>query len=486
MKLVLVVLVLGVQVVSAQPMRRQHDRAATYSVAVDGHPGDGPADAKVTMVVVHDYTDPYSHRNRKTLDELRQKYQRDLRIVFRNMVVHPRNAMAAALASCAAHEQNKFDLMEDKLWEGFAARQWDLTDVDLGNGPQKCWETPEGCRYVTAWAKEIGLRMDRFHADMKACEQVIADDMRELGGDLAVQATPTFFINGRHLAGAMPTGEYEKLIDEELARANDRIRKGTPKRRYYRTWVVDKGDKRVDTVAARPTPVMPRPPRREPDRARTYAVPVAGYPSVGPADAAVTLVKAQDYADPYSDRNRATLDELRKRYGKDLRIVYRNMVVHPRNAMAGALASCAASRQNKFDQMETKLWEAFGQRQLDPSEVTLSNGIEKCWDIQGGCPHVTRFATEIGLDLRRFHADMKACVPIVNRDMQELSQAFAIGATPSFFINGRYLAGAHPVESFATLIDEELATARDRIKKGTPRARYYRTWILGKGEKRVP
>jgi protein-disulfide isomerase len=488
MKLALVLLVVGVHTASAQPMRRAPDRAATYAIAVDGHPGDGPADAKVTMVVVHDYTDPYSHKNRTTLDELRKKYQRDLRIVFRHMVVHPRNAMAAALASCAAHKQKKFDQMEDKLWDGFAARQWDMTDVDLGNGPQKCWETPDGCQFVTAWAKEIGLNMGRFHADMKTCEAVIADDMRDLGQDFAVQATPTFFVNGRVLSGAMPTEQYVKLIDEELALANDRIKKGTPKGRYYKTWVIDKGLKRVDVAAApapAPPPVMPRPGRREPDRALTYAVPVDGYPSHGPADALVTLVKVQDYADPYSDKNRATLEDLRKKYGKDLRVVYRNVVVHPRNAMAAALASCAANKQNKFDQMEVKLWEAFTVRQLDATEVDLGNGPENCWETKNGCQHVNRRAKEIGLDLRRFEADMKACTRTVNDDMFEMSNQFAVTATPGFFVNGRFLSGAQPIESFSTLIDEELAKANDRVKKGTPRAKYYKQWISGQGEKQV-
>ena len=45
--------------------------------------------------------------------------------------------------------------------------------------------------------------------------------------------------------------------------------------------------------------------------------------------------------------------------------------------------------------------------------------------------------------------------------------------------------GAQPVENFAQLVDEELAKATDRIKKGTPKARYYKTWIVDKGDKQV-
>jgi protein-disulfide isomerase len=486
MKLAPLVLLLVPATAVARP---EPDKALTYSIAVDGYASDGPVDAKVTLVMAQDYADPFSQRSRNTLEELRKKYGNDLRIVFRNMVVHPRNAMASALASCAALKQKAFDTMEEKLWGQFGQRQWDLSDIDLGNGPQKCWDTVEGCKNVVGFATEAGLKVDRFKADMRACVQTVEDDMTDLK-KFAVQATPTFFINGRHLAGAQPTQNFETIVDEELAKANERIKKGTAKARYYRTWVVDKGEKKVDQTA-QPTPVPAPPPvgirpsRPEPDRALTYAIPVAGYPTQGPADALVTLVIAHDYADPYSNKNRDTLAELAKKYGRDLRIVYRNLVVHPRNAMAGALASCAAHRQTKFEPMETKLWEAFAQRSLDLTDVDQGNGPQKCYDMPEGCPIVVGFAKSLGLDVNRFKADMKgACVKIVADDMREL-QTFALGATPSFFINGRYLSGAQPTASFEALIDEELAKATAAVKKGVARARFYQTIVLGKGQKQV-
>lgn len=486
MKLAPLVLLLVPAAAGARP---EPDKALTYSIAVDGYASDGPADAKVTLVMAQDYADPFSQRSRTTLEDLRKKYGNDLRIVFRNMVVHPRNAMASALASCAALKQKAFDAMEDKLWGQFGQRQWDLSDVDLGNGPQKCWDTVEGCKGVVGLANEVGLKIDRFKADMRACVQIVEDDMTDLKR-FAVGATPTFFINGRYLAGAQPTENFEKLVDEELAKATDKIKKGTPKARYYRTWVVDQGETKVDqagqpTPPPAPPPVGIRPSRPEPDRALTYAIPVAGYPTQGPADALVTLVIAHDYADPYSHRNRDTLEALKKKYGRDLRIVYRNLVVHPRNAMAGALASCAAARQNKFDAMETELWDGFAQRTIDLTDVDQGNGPQKCYDLPEGCPHVVGFAKRIGLDVKRFKADMKgACTKVVTDDMREL-QTFALGATPSFFVNGRYLSGAQPAATFEALIDEELAKATAAVKAGVARARFYQTVVLGKGQKQV-
>ena len=69
---------------------------------------------------------------------------------------------------------------------------------------------------------------------MKGCQQrLVQKDMRELQG-LGVSATPSFFINGRFISGAMPIDNFIPLIDEELKKANDKISKGTAAADYYR------------------------------------------------------------------------------------------------------------------------------------------------------------------------------------------------------------------------------------------------------------
>ena len=235
-----------------------------------------------------------------------------------------------------------------------------------------------------------------------------------------------------------------------------------------------------------------RPARAEPDRAKTYAVPIDGDPFDGPADAKITLVKAYDYACPYCEKVRPTMKDLRAKYGNDLRVVYKQLVVHPRNAMASALGFCAANEQggyakaSKFDEM---LWDkGFKNRQLDNSDVAAAEaggGGGKCWDSAGGCPIVVGFAQELGLNVDKFKADMKGkCQQLVQKDMGDL-QRLAVGATPSFFINGRFLSGAMPIENFSTLIDEELKKANERVQQGTPAADYYNQWVIQKGLKTV-
>lgn len=230
-----------------------------------------------------------------------------------------------------------------------------------------------------------------------------------------------------------------------------------------------------------------QPARPEPDRAKTYAVPVDGDPSEGPADAKVTVVKAYDYACPFCEKVRDTMGDLRKKYGNDVRIVYKQFVVHPQIATAGALAACAADKQGKFKELDALLWDkGYKGRQFDKDAAAeAGGGSQRCWDTAAGCSIVVGFAQELGLNLDKFKADMKGeCQQLVQKDMRELT-ALGVGSTPTFFINGRYMVGAAPTDSFAQLIDEELKKANDRIASGTPAASYYQQAVLDKGLKQL-
>lgn len=216
--------------------------------------------------------------------------------------------------------------------------------------------------------------------------------------------------------------------------------------------------------AARPPS---RPTRPQPDPAKTYAIAVDGSPSRGPADALVTIVRAGEYACPYCEKTRPTIDQLLAEYGKELRFVHKDYIVHPQTATDAAHAGCAAHEQGRFWELDALLWEkAFKTRQFDAA-------------------HLETLAVEAGLDLDRYRADVGgACPARVVAEMAELS-AVGVAATPAFFINGRFLSGAQPVTAFRTIIDEELALARKRVKAGTKKKRYYEEWVVKKGLTRL-
>jgi len=209
----------------------------------------------------------------------------------------------------------------------------------------------------------------------------------------------------------------------------------------------------------------PAPRRRDPLPDQVYAVAITGDPVKGPADALVTIVRGGEYACPFCERVRDTLDEIVAAYPTDVRIVYKHFIVHPAVATEAAAAGCAANHQGKYWKLDTLLWEkAFKARQFDMA-------------------HLEDLAREAGLDLELFRRDVKGpCPAEVAADQAALAQV-GVTATPSFFINGRFLSGAQPFATFKALIDEELAKAQDRVKQGTRRKDYYDAWVLKKGLK---
>jgi predicted DsbA family dithiol-disulfide isomerase len=153
--------------------------------------------------------------------------------------------------------------------------------------------------------------------------------------------------------------------------------------------------------------------------------------------------------------------------------VKKHLVVHPQVATTNALAYCAASKQGKASQMDNSLWDkGFKQHAFD---------TDQCWTA-GNCEKVNGFAQELGLDMNKFKEDMKGCQQQVQNDMRDL-QKFGVAATPGFFVNGRFISGAVPIDRFVTVIDEELKKANERIQQGTPAAQYYQQWVIDKGLK---
>lgn len=223
----------------------------------------------------------------------------------------------------------------------------------------------------------------------------------------------------------------------------------------------------ADRVAKAP-PARPSRPTRAPDPALTYAMPIGTSPSVGSPKAKVTMVMAFEFACPFCRKAWDTVGDLEKKYGTNLRVVFKQFVVHPAKATAPAYAACAAGKQGKFAKLADLMWKkAFDANDFDPQTI---NAIAK----------------EAGLDMQRYANDIAgACMQEI-KDEQRLLQKFAVNATPSFFINGRFIAGAQPQESFEALIDEELAKANDAVKAGTKPERYYEDVVIAKGLTEVP
>ena len=142
------------------------------------------------------------------------------------MVVHP-PVMNAHLAGCAAGRQKKFQQFKAAFWEkGFKARKMDDASID-------------------EIAKGVGLDMGRFKTDKDSeyCKNLVQGDMAELQ-KFHVNSTPTFFVNGTHVGGALPKESFKQMIDEKLKSADSAD--------YYDKVIMAKGEKQFRSKMDKP------------------------------------------------------------------------------------------------------------------------------------------------------------------------------------------------------------------------------------------
>jgi protein-disulfide isomerase len=125
-----------------------------------------------------------------------EKYPNDVKLVIKHFPLNIHEyAKKAAVAALAAGKQGKFWEMHEKL---FADQQ------ALGDAK------------VEAIAKDLGLNMDQFNADLKdpAVSALIERDLSD-GTKAAIPGTPAIFVNGRLLQQRSPQG-FQQAIETEL------------------------------------------------------------------------------------------------------------------------------------------------------------------------------------------------------------------------------------------------------------------------------
>jgi len=163
-------------------------------------------------------------------------------------------------------------------------------------------------------------------------------------------------------------------------------------------------------------------------------VSVDNDPSIGPSDAPITIVEFSDFQCPYCKKSASDLKELLRIYGQHIRLVYRDYPGpnHPYAKQAAEAAQCAGE-QGKFWEYHDVLFD----------RQTAGKG----WDFP-------RLAKE--LDLREeIFAECMNSHRFSQKVINDLQDGIALGitSTPTFFVNGRPLIGAHPIADFQKLID---------------------------------
>ncbi|HEX8171582.1 MAG TPA: thioredoxin domain-containing protein [Thermoanaerobaculia bacterium] len=168
-------------------------------VSTAGFPRLGNPDAPVQLVVFTDYECPYCAENDPVVHELFKRYGNDVSVVMRDYPMAQRkSAMPAAIAARCASEQGKF---------------WEYHDLLFAN---RTALTSENFR---AFAERLGMNVatfDRCVADpiTRATIEREVEQARSYG----VDATPTYILNGRLIAGVQTLEGFAHLIAEETAK----------------------------------------------------------------------------------------------------------------------------------------------------------------------------------------------------------------------------------------------------------------------------
>lgn len=162
----------------------------------------------------------------------------------------------------------------------------------------------------------------------------------------------------------------------------------------------------------------------------------------GPVDAPLTLVEYGDFECPFCARATGVADELRARFGADLRYVFRHLPltdVHP-HAEGAAMAAEAAGAQGRFWEMHDLLFAS--QDQLEPEDL-IGYGADLGLDVE-------QFVRE--LDDERWAARVR----------EDIASAEASGArgTPTFFVGTRRHVGPFDTESLGRELEATRAADR--------------------------
>lgn len=182
-------------------------KAALSKLEVGGSPASGPDSAPVTIVIFSDFECPYCREEAKTLREgLPKKYPTEVRVVFKDFPLESVHTWAkrAAVAGHCVIEQNPqaFWPYHDFMYE----HQQEISNANVDSK-------------ILEFAKQQNLDSLRLSSCVQnGATAKMVEDSQAQGRSLGVSQTPTLFVNGRQVSGAVTLEQLDLIIQMELTR----------------------------------------------------------------------------------------------------------------------------------------------------------------------------------------------------------------------------------------------------------------------------
>ncbi len=203
----------------------------------------GPESAPVVIVVFDDLECPYCARFHASMfPAVTERYGDKVRIVYKDFPlteIHPWAMRAAVDVNCLAAQSgtgywNAVDMIhanashigEDQSPKPAAKDPKDQKDPkDASKDSDKDDKTlPRANEQLDKIVREQGERLKLDMTALNACiakqDTTVEDASKKLATDLNLQATPTMFINGNKVDGALPIEFIFGLIDDALVAEN--------------------------------------------------------------------------------------------------------------------------------------------------------------------------------------------------------------------------------------------------------------------------
>lgn len=161
----------------------------------------------------------------------------------------------------------------------------------------------------------------------------------------------------------------------------------------------------------------------------------SGLPFLGPPNAPIVIAVFSDYQCPYCRRLDPLLQQVLKKYPREVKLVFKNFPLSfHKYSRKASTAAMAANEQGKF-------WE-FHHKLFDTNKLN----DQKIQDI----------AKELHLDMGKFNEELHdpAIGRLIDRDLADGQDNNVMG-TPTIFINGTELRD-RSLAGFSRLIDSDL------------------------------
>jgi protein-disulfide isomerase len=204
----------GKTLLSVLKMDLTRDPQAELLAKIDlkGRPVRGNKDAKVTVVVYDDFQCPYCSRMHLTVNDVLKSYGDRIKVVYKDFPlfeIHPWAERAAIDSGCLAKQSD--------------GAYWEFADYVHANPQQIKGEqrpVPAQLAEVDRIAMVMGSHYSADATVLKSC--LDAQSKTDLNasvkeaGTVGVEATPSIFVNGVKMDGAVPEEELRLVLDKEL------------------------------------------------------------------------------------------------------------------------------------------------------------------------------------------------------------------------------------------------------------------------------